>query len=44
MLLSECAVRDRKKFIFIKEREVSLGIKLPLRQIRLVGLLLFEEY
>ena len=48
MLLSKCAVCDRKKFKFIKEQEArwlvsSFGIKAPLRKIPLVGLPLFSE-
>ena len=48
MLLSKCAVCDRKKFKFIKEQEArwlvsSFGIKTPLRKIPLVGLPLFSE-
>ena len=46
MLLSKCAVWDSKKLKFIKEQEasellVSLGIETPLREIPLVGPLLF---
>ena len=46
MLLSKCAVCDSKKLKFIKEQEAkgllsSLGIKTPLSQIPLLGLLLF---
>ena len=41
MLLLNCAVRNSKKPIFIKEQEagllVSLGIKIPLSKIPLVG-------
>ena len=48
MLLSKCAVCDRKKFKFIKKQEArrlvsSFGIKTPLRKIPLVGLPLFSE-
>ena len=46
MLLSKCAVYDRKKSKFIKQQEgsgllSSLGIKAPLRKIPLVGPLFF---
>ena len=48
MILSKCAVCDNKKSKFIKEEEASiissLGIKIPLSKIRLVGPLLFQEY
>ena len=46
MFLSKCAVWDSKKLKFIKEQEASellgsLGIETPLREIHLVGPLLF---
>ena len=46
MLLSKCAVCDRKKSKFIKEQEAtgllsSLGIKTPLNKFPLVGPLLY---
>ena len=46
MFLWKCAVCDSKKSKFIKQQEASrllssLGIKTPLRKIRLVGPLLF---
>ena len=46
MLLSKCAVCDSKKSKFIKQQEASgvlssLGIKIPLSKIPLVGRLLF---
>ena len=46
MLLSKCSVCDSKKLKFTKEQESSrllssLGIKAPLSEIPLVGLLLF---
>ena len=46
MLLSKCAVYDRKKWKFIKEQEAggllsSLGIKTPLSKIPLVVPVLF---
>ena len=46
MFLSKCAVWDSKKLKFIKEQEASellgsLGIETPLREIPLVGPLLF---
>ena len=46
MLLSKCAVCDSKKSKFIKQQEASgslnsLGIKVPLSKILLVGSLLF---
>ena len=46
MLLSKCAVCDRKKLKFIKEQEASgllssLGIKTPESKIPLAGPLLF---
>ena len=46
MLLSKCSVCDSKKLKFVKEQESSrllssLGIKAPLSEIPLVGLLLF---
>ena len=46
MLLSKCAVFEGKKSKFIKEQEASgsfssLGIKIPLSKIPLVGPLLF---
>ena len=48
MILSKCAVYDNKKSKFIKEEEASiissLGIKIPLSKIPLVGPLLFQEY
>ena len=48
MILSKCAVCDNKKSKFIKEEEASiissLGIKIPLSKIPLVGPLLFQEY
>ena len=45
-ILSKCAEHHTKKLRFIKEKEASgllssLGIKAPLNQISLVGLLLF---
>ena len=48
MLLSNCAVCDSKKSKFIKHQEVSgllisLGIKIPLREIPLVGHLFFNS-
>ena len=49
MLLSKCAVCDSKKSKLIKEQQASgllssLGIKLPLSKIPLVGSLLFQYY
>ena len=46
MFLSKCAVRDSKKSKFIKEQEASgllssLGIKIPLNKISLLGPHLF---
>ena len=46
MLISKCAVCDRKKSKFIKEQEASVllsskGIKTPLDKIPLLGSLLF---
>ena len=46
MFLSKCAVWDSKKLKFIKEQEASellgsLGIETPLREIPLVGPLLY---
>ena len=46
MLLSKCAVCDSKKSKYIKEQEASLllsslGIKIPLSKIRLIGPPLF---
>ena len=46
MLLSKCAVRNNKKSKFIKEQEArgllnSLGIRIPLSQIPLLGSLSF---
>ena len=46
MLLSKCAVCDSKKSKYIKEREASLllsslGIKIPLSKIPLIGPPLF---
>ena len=46
LLLSKCSVCDSKKLKFVKEQESSrllssLGIKAPLSEIPLVGLLLF---
>ena len=46
MLLSKCALCDKKKSKFIKKQEASgllnsLGIKTPLSKISLVGPLLF---
>ena len=48
MFLSKCAVWDSKKLKFIKEQEASellgsLGIETPLREIPLVGPLLFQR-
>ena len=44
MLLSKCSVYNRKKSKFVKEQEAkglltSIGIKTPLSQIPLLGLL-----
>ena len=49
MLLSKCAVCDRKKSKFIKQQEASgllssLRIKTSLNKIPFVGPLLFERY
>ena len=49
MLLSKCAVCGSKKSKFVKQQEASgllssLGIKLPLNEIPLLGPLLFYRY
>ena len=49
ILLSKCALRDSKKSRFINKQEAtgllsSLGIRKPLREIPLVGPLLFQGY
>ena len=49
MLLSKCTVSNGKKLKFIKEQEArellsSLGIRTPLRQVSLLGPILFKKY